>query len=542
MQTPDPDRRPRPAAHATDQGANFRAVALLSLLGFALVAIAGVLLRPLTPIDETRYLAVAWEMWLSGDWLVPSKNFAIYPDKPPLLFWLINLVWGVTGVSETAGRLVAPATALLALGLTGTLARQIWPEDRGVGSRAVIALSGMLFWAVYGGMTMFDAMLTAAVLAGMLALLRAVRTGAWRWWAALGAAIGIGVLSKGPVVLLHLAPAMLLMPFWARTSDAAAGAGLRRGLAGTGLALGVGLAVAGLWLGPAILLGGSEYRDAILWTQSAGRIKDSFAHVQPWWFLPWHLPVLLFPWIFVPALWRGLRAADSRDAGLRLCAVWAGAALVLFSLISGKQTHYLLPELPAAALVVARISRDMPRFGLLWAVVPVWLLGLVGAAAGVGLIALGDAAELIDPRGSLLGWGMATLGLGWVALRLRGLAGGVVLSLGAMLSFNLLVASTAARSSFDTHVLAEVLAPHQADGIAFIGRTYHAEFNFAGRFRQPVATPKGEDGLAAWRRAHPRGVIVAQVGSAGLDWAPRYRVSYRDDPYAVWFAAEAPLR
>ncbi|HBT43825.1 MAG TPA: glycosyltransferase, partial [Rhodospirillaceae bacterium] len=30
--------------------------------------------RPLLPVDETRYLAVAWEMWQRGDFLVPYLN------------------------------------------------------------------------------------------------------------------------------------------------------------------------------------------------------------------------------------------------------------------------------------------------------------------------------------------------------------------------------------------------------------------------------------------------------------------------------------
>jgi hypothetical protein len=48
------------------------------------------LFLPVLPIDETRYLAVAWEMRLHGDFLVPHLNGAPYSDKPPLLFWLIN--------------------------------------------------------------------------------------------------------------------------------------------------------------------------------------------------------------------------------------------------------------------------------------------------------------------------------------------------------------------------------------------------------------------------------------------------------------------
>ena len=46
--------------------------ALLALLaGWAAFAAASIWLRPLWPVDETRYASVAWEMWLRGDFLVP---------------------------------------------------------------------------------------------------------------------------------------------------------------------------------------------------------------------------------------------------------------------------------------------------------------------------------------------------------------------------------------------------------------------------------------------------------------------------------------
>ena len=47
------------------------------------VMAAAVLTRPLMPVDETRYLAVAWEMWLGGDYLVPHLNGETYSHKPP---------------------------------------------------------------------------------------------------------------------------------------------------------------------------------------------------------------------------------------------------------------------------------------------------------------------------------------------------------------------------------------------------------------------------------------------------------------------------
>ncbi|MDT8857864.1 hypothetical protein RNZ50_23115 [Paracoccaceae bacterium Fryx2] len=50
--------------------------------------------------------------------VVPHPNGALYSHKPPLLFWLVNPVCGVTGVSARAARLVGPAFGLAGVPLT----------------------------------------------------------------------------------------------------------------------------------------------------------------------------------------------------------------------------------------------------------------------------------------------------------------------------------------------------------------------------------------------------------------------------------------
>src|SRR4029453_5243109 len=85
--------------------------------------------RPLLPIDETRYLSVAWEMWRRGDFLVPHLNGQIYAQKPPLLFWLFHFGWALFGVNEWWPRLVPGLVALGCLVLTAQLSREIWPSD-----------------------------------------------------------------------------------------------------------------------------------------------------------------------------------------------------------------------------------------------------------------------------------------------------------------------------------------------------------------------------------------------------------------------------
>lgn len=505
----------------------------LAILGFAAVALAGVLLRPALPIDETRYLAVAWEMWARGDWLVPTKNFAPYAHKPPLLFWTMNLVWSLIGVSEIAARLVGPGFAALCLLLTGRLARRLWPDQAEIGAAATLALAGMAAFALYGGLTMFDAALAAATVGGMLALLRAVHAGRTRDWALLGLALALGGLAKGPVILIHLGPALALSPLW--SGGRITWGAMTRGAA---VAIGTGMGLVALWVVPAAVSGGADYREAILWTQSAGRVAEAFAHARPWWFLAALLPALLFPWIAAPALWRAGARADWRDPGLRLCLVWGGAGLVLFSLISGKQAHYLLPELPAAALVVARLSPG--RFPLRVPALVVALGALAGIAVAAGLVPLGRAGALVQPRAVLAAACLLVLAACLGALRLRGLAGGAVLTLGTVLALNLLVGFTAIRPLYDTHRIAAAIAPFQPAGIAFYGQSYHAEFNFAGRLTAPVATPRTAEDLAAWQAEHPAGVIVARLDRDHPAWPPHETIPFRNAPYAVWHVADAP--
>jgi 4-amino-4-deoxy-L-arabinose transferase-like glycosyltransferase len=505
----------------------------LAILSFLAVALIGVLLRPALPVDETRYLAVAWEMHQSGDWLVPTKNFAAYSDKPPLLFWAINLVWSLTGVSGIAARMVGPGFAALMLWQTGRLARALWPDQPGIDTRATLALLGLPVFAALGGLTMFDAALSVAVLAGLLALLRA-GAGARLGWLCLGAAIALGVLAKGPVVLLHLLPAALTLPLWHPSRPS-----WRQGLRITGLGLLAGALILMLWLVPAAIHGGAEYRRAILWTQSAGRVAESFAHARPFWFYLALMPLLAFPWAWVLRLWPAAWQADWHQGGLRLCLIWSLAALTAFSLISGKQLHYLFPELPALALIAARLAGPAP-VSLRLAVLPFGLAALAILLLGAGLLPAGPALADLHPSSTLTAVALILLAVIWAALTAPGLVGGAILSLGLVLSANLVVGLTDLGRRYDTAAIAAVIAPRQDRGIAWIDGRYSAEFNFAGRLTRPVDLPDPAE-LPAWIAAHPGGVILGTSTSPGPGWRPALHLPFRNKIHAIWLVPDHPM-
>ncbi len=517
-------------------------VAAWTGLWLALVAVA-LATRPLLPIDETRYASVAWEMWLRHSFLVPYVNGAPYGDKPPLLFWLILAGWKLFGVSEVWMRLVAPLFALGCVFLVYRLGRELWPERPETARVAAWALLGTAAWALYGTLLLFDFLMGLFVLVALLGVVRAWRRGGWAGWLLAGVGLGLGVLSKGPVVLVHVAPAALLAPWWVG-GRARSWARWYAGLLGALLlAAAIGLA----WAIPAARAGGPEYASRILWHQTADRLVHSFAHRRPfWWYLPL-LPLVLFPWSVSPAVWRGLERAarGPRDPGVRLLAAWALSTLVIFSAISGKQLHYLLPAVPAFALLAARgMTADGFERRRADRAPPAVIFGVIGVALLVARPLVGLAPGLTE---SLPPWTARVSPLGG-AITLAAVAGVAAVraerwrvpALASLALLTLAVLHLAvmryAGPYYDLRPAAMRIHEWQAEGRPIANAaTYHSQFQFLGRLERPVEQIRLEDAVA-WIRAHPGGKVVTYPRRlpADLPVPPDYVQPFKGRTLAVW--------
>ena len=478
------------------------------------LVLASLYARPLIPVDETRYVGVAWEMWLRGDFLVPFKNGLPYSHKPPLLFWLFHIGWSVFGVNEWWPRIVPALFALGSLFLTATLARRLWPENARVAWLAPTIVLGCLYWAAYTPMTMFDLVLTFWVLLGVLGVWLAAR-GERKGWVLVALGIGLGTLTKGPVALLHILPVAVLAPWWSERVRAAR----MRWYGALLLAIVIGATLVLAWAIPAAIHGGAAYREAIFWGQTAGRISKSFAHQREWWWYLPTLPVVLFPWFFWWPAWRSLRAADeSRDPRrVRFIVAWSVPVFVAFSAISGKQLHYLLPLYPALALLIGAGLLRQPDVSVR-ALLPVSLV-----IAGLGVLLLnapGMQAERHLPAwvADIPAWGGILLILLAAMLPLAGQAADAerhirLLAVNGVLVVLILILAVMrpAAPYYDISLPARMIATYQRNHVpvAHIGK-YHDQFQFAGRLQQPltILTP---DRISAWIEVNPTGRIITTV-------------------------------
>lgn len=510
------------------------------LAGWAVLALASLWLRPLWPVDETRYASVAWEMWLRGDLLVPYINGEPYSHKPPLLFWLIHLGWAVFGVNEWWPRLIAPACALAALPLLRTLARLAWPQDEGHASAAAWVLFGTSLFAAFVTLLAFDLLLMLAVMIAMVGVLRLARGERRAGVLWLAAGIGLGVLAKGPVVLLHVLPAALVAPWWA--SEARQAPARWYGCVLLGVLAGAIVALA--WALPAGYFGGEAYRRAILWGQTAGRVSESFAHRAPWWYYVPLAPVILFPWLVWPALWRALRATGfaREDLGNRFLAAWLALTLIGFSFVSGKQAKYLVPMLPAFALLAGRALSGIHARGRTWDM----LLPAAGflALPAILLYARAKPAALDLPQwAATLPWWPAALAMailpalllmarGDTRVQLRALAFAMLAGM-AVITAGVLPAMAPYADPGPSAAYLERLQREQVP-LAHLGK-YHAQYNFVGRLREPIAILDPHE-LAPWAAANPRGevILVERGRHSGAEPRPEYEAPFRGAWIQVW--------
>jgi len=521
------------------------------VLLWAFVVAVSFATRPVLPVDETRYLGVAWEMWQRGDFLLPTLNGLPYSDKPPLLFWLIHLGWTVFGVSELWARLVPPLFALGSLFWTRRLAARLWGSDAPEVRRAPLLLMGFSLWLFLSTALTFDMMLTFFVLVALDGVLAARQR--HRAWLQVGLAIGLGLLAKGPVSLLFVLPPALLAPWWD-------GEGLRdrrRGwylrLAGA-LAAGVVLVLA--WALPAAIRGGEAFQQDVLVRQTTSRILDPPMHAAPWWSYLVALPLLLLPVSLWPRLWRGLGRLSRSEPAVRFLVAATLPAFVLLSAIGSKRPHYLLPLLPALALLTSHALGQRRKTE------PSRLTLPLAATAGVGVVL------------TLIGWAADSSTL---RIRLPGLAPwlheihpgtglalcALALYLGAsrtprpplvkltLASFGIFTAAhvgllAVAGPAYDISPVARYLGGVQAAGhpVAVAGG-YHGEYQFGGRLSQPVTVlPADPERARDWLEDHPWGHLALEYRNAPPPelGAPEFQQLYRGRWLGVFIHEGLPAR
>lgn len=331
----------------------------LLLLGAAVLLFARLGATGLWAPDEPRYGHVAetvrsMEFGTSGLVLL-HLNGKAYTQKPPLYYWMAAAAGAPGGrVTEVAARLPSAIAGIGLVGLTllfGT--RLLGGATATLGAALLLTTFEFAENARRAQLDVVLALFETLALAAFWHLDR----GIGRRWVSqfvLHASLGLAVLTKGPVGFL--VPLLVMAGFliWeGRLRD------LRRALPWWGFFVSLGPALA--WIAAAVALAPAGFFGDAVVDNLFGRFFAGSSHPRPFYYYLYQFPIETLPWfLLAPVVWWAARrcifvaqgSGEERRAW-RFLLAWIGATLLFFSLSSGKRGLYLLPLLPAVALLIA---------------------------------------------------------------------------------------------------------------------------------------------------------------------------------------------
>ena len=412
-------------ARATDRLISERPLLFVMIVA-ALVLTAGFGLRDPWPSDEPRFAAIARDMLVDGNWLVPRMGGDIYADKPPVYFWLVAASLWLTGTLRGFLLPAVLAGFVTVLAVYDLTRRLYSPRIAFWGGAALVVTFqfGLEFKAAQ-----IDPVVTMFTTLGLYGICRHLLLGpAWKWYAAGGLACGLGVITKGVGFL----PLLILLPYAVLVRRGWSG-GPRGSFGRWLLAPAAALLGIAVWLAPLLIVYLAnptpdlrEYLDEILFGQTVGRYTDAAGHLHPWWYfivtvIPWAwLPIsLALPWLY--GHWRA--AIRDRDLKTALLLAWIAIVILFFSLSTGKRGVYMLPAVPALAVVTAPFVEALFRARRLqtiaWTIVLTATIVIAALAVYLGRM----PAETLSPAvygysgsASALVWPFAALGMLCTAL------------------------------------------------------------------------------------------------------------------------------
>lgn len=474
-----------------------------SLLLYFLSTLA---VRPLRVPDEGRYPEIAREMLLNGDFITPHLNGVPFLDKPPLFYWLQTLAYRLFGIDLWSIRLMPALFGIAGCLLVYYAGRRCFGRRAALLSVLVLATSPFYFIASqFANLDLEVAVLIEAALFAFLLAWREPAASRARFVFLLLAylACGFGVLAKG---LIGLVLPFMIVGTWLilmrRWRDIPAFKPL------SGLLL---IAVICLPWFYAVQQANPWFFDFFFIYQQFDRfVGHDFNSHQPLWF---YLPVLaagLFPWSLllphaVQAAWRELRQGGESRPVLLLLLLWPVLIVLFFSLPASKVVGYVLPALPALALLLGhrldRWLREGPQGELRWRSLAAFALVMALAALALLWAVPGLAARygrpqlLVELRGLAVWLAALALLAGW-ARRWAPLRGVALLALAGMSFCLSAVLLSPAFDEQSTQALAQILRQQAGaqDRIVVYG-DYPQDLPLYLDRRQPLTV------VADWTRA-----------------------------------------
>ena len=325
---------------------------LLLLLAAVPVFLVALGANSIWDANEAFYVETPRQMVVTGDYVNPSFGGEPRFNKPVLSYWLVAGAYRLLGESVAAERMVIAAAALVTILATLVIGGAI--GGRATGLLAAVVLATAPRFVFFSRRILIDVLVTMFMTSALACFAAAERYPERRRTLLLlmYLAIGAGILTKGPVALvlpLLAFGAWLLME--RRLGD------IRRLMILPGAL--IVLAVVVPWYAAIYNQHGWDYIRQFFVGENLDRFSEPFTTARSaFFFIPVLLADILLPWaplLVVPLLTAWQREPDTAESGPIRRAVWCWVVVIVaaFSFSASKEDLYILPAIPAAAVLIA---------------------------------------------------------------------------------------------------------------------------------------------------------------------------------------------
>jgi 4-amino-4-deoxy-L-arabinose transferase-like glycosyltransferase len=355
--------------------------------------------------DEPRYAQIAREMLTRHDWITPTLNGHPWLEKPVLYYWQAMLVFSVAGVTGQAARIPAAIDASVLVAAIYFFLRRFRPGCELDGAIVAASSAGMIGFARAAATDMPLASTFSIALLAWYAFYESdkANTRTRVYLAIFYAFLALGTLAKGPV-----APAFAAITIIAFAGLRRDWAAIRRSLWIPAIAIYCAITLP--WY-IAVQIRNPQFFRFFILEHNLGRFsQDIYHHRQPFWFyvpiflvamMPWSLLLLLALAERVSAIWsagiENLR--NPKNSWPLFLLLWMLVPIVFFSASQSKLPGYILPAIPAGALLVTqylastRGAADLPVPG--YKKLNFYVAVMHGVICGVLIIAAFEAKAFL---------------------------------------------------------------------------------------------------------------------------------------------------
>ena len=350
---------------------------LYLVLALALLMLATANLWGVIETSEARYAEVGREMLRSGDWLHPKLMGIYHYHKPPLTYWLTAASYSVFGVNPFAARFFLTVAFCIQVLVVYRIAMRLFKNEQTAYYAALVYATLPIVLISVRGLTT-DAYLVTFILLAVYWWIQFRETGRAMFLYAMAAAVGLGFLTKGPVVLVLPIFAVLGLRRWYPPAPVGA---LR-----IAFALLIFLLISFSWF---VFLTAENplFADYFFFRHLVDRVAHAevFSRAKPWYYYLPMIPVIYLPWIGM-VLPGGREESAPRPEGRRLtrrlAVWWFLGPLILFSMFTSKLVLYILPLSIGFSLVAAyflTFGRFRPLYWVFFPIIGIIYIALIAA-------------------------------------------------------------------------------------------------------------------------------------------------------------------